>query len=217
MTAFVDANRDRFGVEPICRELPIAPATYYAAKTRPPSARSVRDAELRVEVRRVWEANRRVYGARKVWRQLRREGVEGIRRGRARRTTVADETAARPADLVERRFAAERPNRLWVADITYVRTRAGFVHAAFVVDVFSRMIVGWSLATHLRTDLALEALEMALWFRDERLDGLVHHTDRGSQTRLNRSKQHRLVAASVGVRRRPRPASSTRGSCAAWR
>jgi len=146
----------------------------------------------------VHEANFGVYGARKVWRQLRRESfdvarctverlmqdmdLEGVRRGKAKRTTVrGEEPAGRPADLVERDFSAAAPNTLWVADITYVRTWAGFVYVAFVIDVHSRRIVGWQLATHLRTALALDALEMALWLRKERLDGLVHHSDRGSQ------------------------------------
>jgi len=138
-----------------------------------------------------------VYGARKVWRQLGREGIDvarctverlmgelgiaGVVRGKPRRTTWADGSAPRPADLVDREFAASRPNRLWVADITYVRTWSGFAYAAFVIDVYSRMIVGWQVTNHLRTDLALDALEQAIWARNERLDGLVHHSDRGTQ------------------------------------
>jgi putative transposase len=150
-----------------------------------------------VEIRRVHEQNYAVYGARKVWRQLHREGIPVARctverlmrqmglvgrvRGKGRRTTIPADTSPRPADLVERLFVADRPNQLWVADITYVATWSGFAYAAFVVDVFSRRIVGWRVAPTLRTSLALDALEMAIWSRAERLDGLVHHSDRGSQ------------------------------------
>jgi putative transposase len=143
MIAYIDANRDRFGVEPICQVLPIAPSTYYHAKRRLPSARALRDQELKVEIRRVHEDNFGVYGARKIWRQLHREGIsvtrctvarlmrelglEGVRRGKPRRTTTPDAAADRPADLVERDFSAGRPNQLWVADLTYVTTWSGFV------------------------------------------------------------------------------------------
>jgi putative transposase len=198
MTALIQAERSRFGVEPICRALAVAPSTYYAARSRPPSRRRVRDQGMKVAIARVHRENQGVYGARKTWRQLHREGhrvarctverlmgelgLQGVRRAKAARTTTAAEaTAPRPADLVERRFVASRPNQLWVADITYVRTWSGLCYTAFVIDVYSRMIVGWALATHLRAELALEALEMALWYRDERLEGLVHHSDRGSQ------------------------------------
>jgi putative transposase len=197
MIAYIDANRDRFGVEPICQMLPIAPSTYYHARRRPPSARRRRDEELKIELRRVHDDNFGVYGARKVWRQLHREGIavarctverlmrelglEGVRRGKTRRTTTPQEGAARPADLVERDFSATGPNQLWVADLTYVATWSGFVYVAFVVDAFSRFIVGWQASWSLRTDLALDALEMAIWRRQAQLDGLVHHSDRGSQ------------------------------------
>jgi putative transposase len=197
MIAYIDAHRDRFGVEPICQLLPIAPSTYYAASRRPASARAVRDAKLKGEIARVHAEHFGVYGARKVWRQLHREGIavarctverlmrelglEGVRRGKGRRTTTPDETAARPADLVDRHFAAQRPNQLWVADLTYVATWSGFVYVAFVIDAFSRFLVGWQASRSLRTDLALDALEMALWRRRGGLDGLVHHSDRGSQ------------------------------------
>jgi putative transposase len=193
----IDAFRDRFGVEPICRVLKVPTSTYYAAKSRPLSARRRRDAQLKVEIRRVFDDNFGVYGARKVWRQLRREGIEvarctverlmgelglqGVVRGKPKRTTVGDPQAERPADLVGRDFTAQRPNRLWVADLTYVRTWSGFCYAALVIDAYSRMIVGWQLATHLRTDLALDALEMAIWRRQTQLAGLVHHSDRGGQ------------------------------------
>jgi putative transposase len=187
MIAYVDVNRDRFGVEPICQVLPIAPSTYYAAKRRPPSARELRDEELKVEIRRVHKDNFGVYGARKVWRQLRREGtvvarctverlmrqlgLQGVRRGKPRRTTTPDPSASRPADLVERDFSASGPNQLWVADLTYVATWSGFVYVALVIDACSRFIVGWQAARSLRTDLALDALEMAIWQRHGGLDG----------------------------------------------
>lgn len=203
MTSFVDEHRATYGVEPICAVLPIAPSTYYehAARSRNPDlrpARAKRDDELRVHIRRVWqESFGGVYGARKVWRQLLREGtvvarctverlmrqmgLRGAVRGRAfTRTTVADDSAARPLDLVQREFRASRPNRLWVADLTYVATWAGFVYVAFVIDVFSRMIVGWRVSNSLRTDLALDALEQALHARAPG-DELVHHSDRGVQ------------------------------------
>jgi putative transposase len=197
MTRYIDDNKDAYGVEPICALLPIAPSTYYETKARPPSARALRDAELKTEIRRVYEANFGVYGARKVWRQLSREGIatarctverlmrqmglKGVVRGKTRRTTVPDTTAPQPADLVERRFTATRPNQLWVADLTYVATWSGFCYAAFIVDAYSRFIVGWQTSTSLRTDLALDALEMAIWRRQGDLDGLVHHSDRGVQ------------------------------------
>jgi putative transposase len=197
VSAFVEGNKERFGVEPICRALRVAPSTHYARRGRAPSRRALRDEALKEGIRRVHAENFGVYGVRKVWRALHREGagvarctverlmremgLAGVRRGKRRRTTIPDRAAPRPADLVQRRFAASRPNELWVADLTYVRTWSGFCYTAFVIDVCSRMIVGWSLATHLRAELALEALEMALWYRDERLDGLVHHSDRGTQ------------------------------------
>jgi putative transposase len=216
----IDACRGRFGVEPICRVLGVPTSTYYAAKARPPSVRQRRDEQLKIEIRRVFDANYRVYGARKLWRQLQREGIQvarctverlmrelgltGVVRGKAKRTTIVDDpVGSRPADLVERRFSAQRPNAVWVADLTYVRTWSGFVYAAVVIDVFSRMIIGWQLATHLRTDLALDALEMAIWQRTSSgadLDGLIHHSDRGGLLRFMGSSQHRLVGATVAAR-----------------
>jgi putative transposase len=199
--SFIDAHRDDYGVEPIARELPIAPSTYYEhlACRRDPSrlsARAKRDATLCPEIERIWEENRRVYGARKVWRQLGREGVdvarctverlmrklglEGTVRGRKARTTVPDDAAPRPADLVERDFTATRPNQLWLADITYVATWRGFAYVAFIIDAFARRIVGWRASSSLRTDIALDALEQALYERGC-TDGLVHHSDRGVQ------------------------------------
>jgi putative transposase len=197
MIAYIDANRDRFGVEPICELLPIAPSTYYQHSKRPSSARAVRDAQLKAEIARVHDDNFGVYGARKVWRQLHRDGIvvarctverlmrqlglQGVRRGKPHKTTTPDQAADRPADLVDRDFSAARPNQLWVADLTYVATWAGFVYVALVIDAFSRFIVGWQAARSLRTDLALDALEMAIWARRGDLEGLVHHSDRGSQ------------------------------------
>jgi putative transposase len=185
-----------FGVEPICKELQIAPSTYYAARNRPPSERAVRDEELKPEITRVHQENFDVYGAHKVWKQMNREaigvgrdriarlmsdlGLAGARRGKFKRTTITDPTVALPADLVDRHFAALGPNRLWVADITYVSTWSGFNYVAFVTDVFSRKIVGWRVSTSLRADLALDALEMAIWARED-LSELVHHSDRGVQ------------------------------------
>jgi putative transposase len=198
MIRYVDAHRDEYGVEPICQVLEIAPSTYYEAHSRPVSARRLRDAQLKVEIARVHRENFEVYGIEKVWRQLRREGIgggrervarlmrelglEGAVRGKSKRTTIPGELAQRPSDLVDRQFTAPAPNRLWVADLTYVWTRAGFVYVAFVIDVFSRYIVGWRVSTSLHSELALDALEMALWHRGHQgLAGLVHHSDRGVQ------------------------------------
>jgi putative transposase len=202
MVEFVEKNRKEHGVEPICEALPIAPATYYEHRARRSdptkrSERSKRDGELMPKIQRVWTENFAVYGAEKVWRQLRREevavarctverlmraqGLHGAVRGRAFKvTTVADSSAFRPPDLVQREFHAEGPNRLWVADLTYVATWAGFAYVAFVIDVFSRSIVGWRVSKSLRSDLALDALEQALHFRPTS-DDLIHHSDRGVQ------------------------------------
>jgi putative transposase len=198
MTTFIDEQRVAFGVEPICQTLEIAPSSYYAARARPPSARSIRDAELKLDIGRIHRANYAVYGARKLWRALRREGtavgrdqvarlmrglgLAGAVRGKTRRTTIPSELSPRPADLVERVFAAPAPDRLWVADITYISTWSGFCYAAFVIDAFSRRIVGWRVSSSLRAELALDALEMAIWSRRAAdLSGLVHHSDRGVQ------------------------------------
>jgi putative transposase len=219
MIAYIDEFKHRYGVEPICRVLPIAPSTYHQHPKGPRSARAVRDAQLKVEIARVHAEHFGVYGARKVWRQLHREGIavarctverlmgelglEGVRRGKVRRTTTPDPSATRPADLVERDFSATRPNQLWVADLTYVATWSGLVYVAFVVDAFSRFLVGWQAAGSLRTDLALDALEMAIWHRRGELDGLVHHSDRGSQYLSIRYTERLAEAgavASVGSR-----------------
>jgi putative transposase len=201
MTSFIDEQRGVYGVEPICAMLPIAPSTYHEQKARQADParlpeRARRDAVLCEEIERVWRENRRLYGARKVWRQLLREGIEvarctverlmsrlgvaGAVRGRKFRTTIPDEAAARPVDLVQRDFTATRPNQLWVADLTYVSTHAGFVYAAFVIDAFSRRIVGWRVSRSLHSDLALDALEQALYAHPG-TDRLVHHSDRGVQ------------------------------------
>ena len=196
MICFVEAHRDRFGVEPMCRALQTAPSTYYAARRRPLSARRVRDEALKVKIRHVHAAHFGVYGVRKLWRQLQREGIlvarctverlmrelglKGVVRGKARRTTVSDDAAERPSDLVGRDFRAPGPNRLWVADLTYVRTWSGFAYVAFIIDVFSRHIVGWQVSRSLHSSIALDALEQALWAREPD-EGLVHHTDRGVQ------------------------------------
>ena len=216
MIRYIDANRDRYGVEPICEHLPIAPSTYYEAKSRAPSERALRDDELKPKIEKIHSENFGVYGARKIWRQLLREGtgvarftverlmremgLRGVVRGKSRRTTIPDVTAPRPEDLVERRFTAIRPNQLWVADLTYVRTWSGFVYTAFIVDVFSRYIVGWQTSTTLRTDLALDALEMAIWQRKGQLDGLIHHSDRGTLTGFKGSSQHWSVGVTVVAR-----------------
>ncbi len=202
MVSFVDAHRTAYGVESICRVLPMAPSTYYEQKARQANplrrpSRLRRDAILREEIQRVWTEHFQVYGARKVWRQLQREGqsvarctierlmrqmgVQGVRRGQHTKvTTVGDETTSRPADLVARNFTAQQPNQLWVADLTYVATWKGFVYVAFVIDAFSRMIVGWLASNTLRSDLALDALEHALYARPDS-DQLIHHSDRGVQ------------------------------------
>lgn len=217
MVSFIDQHKDQYGVEPICSVLPIAPSTYYehVRRRQQPErmpARHQRDGELQSEIRRVYEDNQLVYGAKKVWRQLQREdvrvarctvarlmakmGLRGAVRGRAFKvTTVANDALPRPLDRVGRRFEAERPNQLWVADITYVATWSGFVYVAFVIDVFSRYIVGWRVSSSLRSDLALDALEQALWARQPG-DGLVHHSDRGVQY-LSIRYTERLTEAGV--------------------
>jgi putative transposase len=215
---FIDEHRDRFGVAPICRAIGFASSSYYARKSRPPSRRSVEDARLLEQIRCLHESNYRAYGARRVWKALERQGVE-VGRGRVERlmrsaglqgagtpkrrwTTVPDEHAQRPADLVDRQFTATGPDQLWVCDLTYLKTREGFVYLAFVKDVFSRMIVGWQTSTNLRTDLVLDALEMAAAQRKPDPAGsLVHHSDRGSQYTSFRYTQRLAdlgITASVG-------------------
>jgi putative transposase len=219
--AYIDARRERFGVEPICRVLrdagvQIAPSTYYAAKTRPPSARSISDAATTKVIARIHADNYGVYGVTKVHAELRRAGhrtarctvhrlmraagLRGITRAKGPRTTVAGIGPDTRSDLVERSFAAATPDRLWVADITYCRTFAGWVYAAFVIDVFSRRVVGWQLSTSLRTDLALDALEMGLWTRarhDRDTTGVVRHSDKGVQYVAVRYTQRLVEAGAV--------------------
>jgi putative transposase len=202
--AFIDEHRAKFGVEPICDVLPIAPSVYYEHRVRQryPERRPRRvgqDETVTAEIYRVWRENQEVYGVRKVWKQLRREGqvvarctvarlmhrawLRGaVRGGKFTRTTCPDTAAVRPPDLVTRQFAATRPNELWVADLTYVATWRGFAYVAFVIDVFARRIVGWRVSSSLRSDLALDALEQALYDRQfDAAERLIHHSDRGTQ------------------------------------
>ncbi|MEU8868815.1 IS3 family transposase [Streptomyces umbrinus] len=186
------------GVDPICRVLELSPSTYFARKKRPKSARRLRDEQLMPMIEEIHAQSGGTYGARRITRALRRKGVnaarctverlmaeldlEGVIRGQRRRTTIPEPSAPRPPDLVDRDFTASQPDQLWVADMTYVRTWSGWAYVAFVLDVFSRMIVGWQIANHMRTELPLDALEMALWRRRIKKDcGLIHHSDRGSQ------------------------------------
>jgi putative transposase len=201
MVSFIDDHREAYGVEPICAVVPIAPSTYYEqkARQRDPTrlpVRAQRDAALRPEITRVWQATRRRYGAKKVWKQLTREhipvarctvvrlyrdlGLRGVVRGRRVRTTIPEASAARSLDLVQRNFTATRPNQLWVSDFTYVATWRGFVYVAFVIDGFARRIVGWRASTSMRSDLALDALEQALYDRETDAR-LIHHSDHGVQ------------------------------------
>ena len=216
MVSFIDQHRAEYGVKPICAQLPIAPSTYYERKAREAEperapARVRRDVEISQEIQRVWNENFQVYGARKIWRQLCREGVavarcsverlmrslglRGAVRGGKRRTTISRDRTEYPADLVKRQFAAIRPNQLWVADFTYVATWAGFVYAAFVIDVFSRRIIGWRVSRSMRADLVLDALDQALWARSG-ARGVIHHSDRGCQY-LSIRYTERLKEASV--------------------
>lgn len=195
---FIDGHREEFGVEPICEVLQFAPSTYYDNKSRPPSRRSITDAELKKEILRVYEENFEVYGAEKVWWQLHRDGIScgrdrvarlmreleifGATRQKTKRTTVSKKSQARPEDLVKRNFKATEPNRLWVNDLTYAPIWSSFAYTAFVIDAFSQRIVGWKVSASLETGVALDALEMAIWSRrGESLEGLVHHSDRGVQ------------------------------------
>ncbi|MFL4909496.1 IS3 family transposase [Streptomyces sp. MMS24-I2-30] len=225
--AYIDQYKEEFGVQPICDALrgtdaEIAPSTYYAAHARPEAARAARDRDLTEEIAQIHADNYGVYGARKVhaallrrgWtvarctveRLMRAAGLRGVIRAKSPRSTRPAPETSRPADLVERQFTAHTPNQLWVADITYIRTFSGWVYAAFVIDVFSRMVVGRQVSTSLYTDLALDALEMAIWKRRHtggNLTGLVHHSDRDVQYRAIRYTEHLEQAdavASVGSR-----------------
>ena len=214
----MDKHRDIHGVEPICKVLQIAPSGYrhHAAQQRNPNLRCVRamlDETLKPEIQRVWQANMRVYGADKVWKQMNREGMavarctverlmrslglRGVRRGKVVRTTIGDMTAVRPLDRVNRQFKADRPNQLWVSDFTYVSTWQGWQYVAFVIDVYARRIVGWRQSSSMRTDFVLDALEQAVYDRQpQRDDALIHHSDRGSQYVSIRYSE-RLAEASI--------------------
>ena len=197
IVGFIDENKEELGVEPICKVLQVATSTYYAAKARAPSARALRDALLVPALVAIWSVNFRVYGVRKLWRAAQRAGydlgrdqvarlmdvagIEGLRRGQKRKTTKLDPGVTRHPDLVERAFVAEAPNRLWVTDLTYVAAWSGFAYVCFITDAFSRMIVGWRVASHMKTDMVLDALEMARWRRNTTLEGLISHSDAGSQ------------------------------------
>ena len=236
MVAFIDDHKAEYGVEPICRVLPIAPSTYYWHKAREAdpslrSARAQRDELLRPLVRRVWDQNFQVYGAEKVWTQLNREGIRvarctvarlmtelglrGVVRGRSFKvTTHAADGTEPPLDLVDRDFTASRPNELWVSDLTYVRTGRTFAYVAFIIDAFARRIVGWQISSSLRSDLALDALEQAI---SERLgdegERPVHHSDRGVQPRFKgSSQQHGVEGLTDPVLRDDKLASVTKSS-----
>jgi len=236
MIAFIDEHRDVYGIEPICRLLPIAPSTYYrhAGRRSDPeqwSARARRDIELKPVIRAVWDENFGVYGVRKVWRQLLRDGVkvarctvarlmkvmglEGVRRGRRIKTTQRDDAVPCPLDRVKRQFRAERPNALWVADFTYCWTWSGFVYVAFVTDVFARRIVGWRVSASMRTDFVLDALNQALHDRQPP-PGLIHHSDHGSQGGFNRSSQHSIIEQTSSIRPGLRPVSSNQAFSGVW-
>jgi len=218
MNAYIDQHRSMYGVEPICQQLQVAPSAYrrHAARQRDPSRRSRRarrDDHLMAHIQRIFQDNHGVYGADKVWRQLNREGIavarctverlmrrqglQGVRRGKRVLTTVADEAASRPLDRVNRQFRAARPNQLWVSDFTYVSTWQGWVYVAFVIDVYARRIVGWQVSTSMTTDFVLDALEQALYARQPGGEGcLIHHSDRGSQY-LSIRYSERLAEAGV--------------------
>jgi putative transposase len=213
VSAFIDAHRERFGVEPICEVLDVSASAYYQRRSGERSVRSVEDERLTARIRDVHKANYECYGYPRVWHELvrqgedvgrdhvarlmRQEGIRGAkRRGKPWRTTIADPQAQKRPDLVQRDFAADRPDALWVGDFTYLRTWEGRMYFALVIDVFSRMIVGWQLASHMRTDLVLDALRMALGTRQPGADfTLVAHTDHGSQPGLNRSSQQLLFSS----------------------
>jgi putative transposase len=201
MVSFVDDHKAKYGVESICKQLPIAPSTFYEHKAREADpdrlpSRAKRDIDLSITIQRVWQENFRVYGVRKIWRQLNRESIrvarctverlmrqlniQGVVRGGRCTTTISDSATDHPADLVNRQFTATRPNQLWVADFTYVATWSGFVYVAFIIDVFARRIVGWRVSNSMRTDFVLDALEQAIWAR-KGAEGVIHHSDKGSQ------------------------------------
>lgn len=216
MITFIDDNKAKWGVEPICAQLPIAPSTYYAFKKRPASARSTRDEELKPKIMQVFRDNYQVYGADKIWAEMNRKnekiarctverlmrdlGIQGATRGKSVRTTLPGDSALQLPDLVKRKFYAPAPNRLWVSDLTYVRTHGGFRYVAFVIDVYARTIVGWRVSNSLKAEIALDALEQAIWARrcgPTELAELIHHSDRGVQYLAIRYTER--VAAAGGV------------------
>jgi putative transposase len=233
VSRYVDEHRGRFGVEPICRTLGVSASAYYQRRGGRRSARAIEDERLLDRIRELHAANYYAYGYRRMWKTLRRAGEQvprcrvqrlmkanGIvgakRRGKPWRTTRPDPEAQRRPDLVQRDFSTSRPNELWVADLSYLRCWEGLVFFAFVLDAYSRMIVGWQLASRMRTDLVLDALRMALHRRGPGADvELIHHSDRGSQTRLNRWSQHWFVDLTVSTHSMLRPASASQASCAA--
>jgi len=217
MVAFVDEHRILWPVAAMCGAIELAERSYYAAKTRPPAAREASDALHQVEIRRVWENNYQAYGPRRVYKALRREdyvvarcvverlmakmGLRGVQRGKKAFTTTPDHHAPRPPDLVDRCFVASRANQLWLADITHASTWEGWLYVAFILDVYSRAIVGWQIAHHLRTDLVLDALEMAIWRRDLTGSEVIHHSDAGCQYTSIRYSDRLAdagIAASIG-------------------
>jgi putative transposase len=230
MSRFIDANRERFGVEPICRELEVSASAYRARRSRPPSARSLRDLWLAAQIRRVHAEANRIYGQFKVWdelneegirvarctveRLMRREGIYGLCNGKVCRTTLPGPNPIAAPDLLRRDFRAARPDAVWLSDFTYIRTWEGWSYLAVVLDVHTRRIVGWQLAPHMRQSLVSDALEMALSARREHEGGLIAHSDNGSQGGFKESSQHRFPEPSVAVRRVLLPAFSSRGSCA---
>jgi putative transposase len=232
VTRYIEERRDAFGVEPICTVLGVPVSTHYARRSRKPSARELADRRLLVEIEAARSGRRRVYGARKTWKELKRREVEvgrdqvarvmrqhglvGKLRGSKKRTTIPDEAAVeRARDLLQRNFTATRPNEKWVADLTYIRSWNGFCYLAFVLDCYSRRIVGWQLATHMRAQLVLDALEMANGLRRPQA-GLIAHSDRGSQytsltytDRLDELK----IAPSVGSKGDAYDCEQNRGRC----
>ena len=225
---FIDAEKADLSVSLLCRTLGVSRSGYYAWRSRPPSKRGREDATLTGKIRQIHRRSRETYGyprvhaelralgigcgRRRVARLMRQAGLRGCLRGRRRRTTLRARDTVPAPDLVGRKFAAAAPDRLWLADITYVKTDEGFLHLAFVLDAYSRRVVGWAMAEHLRTELVIDALEMALWRRKPGA-GLIHHTDRGSQPGFKGSSQHGLVEMSIGDRSGLRLESSSPESC----
>jgi putative transposase len=225
----IDQEKAHHAVSLLCRVLGVSRAGFYAFKSRPPSARTVADQALTVQIRAIHERSRATYGAPRIHAELRLDygehvgrkrvarlmgtaGLVGCHRRRRRGLTRRDPQAAPAPDLVERSFTADQPDRLWVADITYIPTWSGWLYLAVVLDVWSRRVVGWAMAEHLRTELVIDALDMAIWQRRP-AQGLVHHSDQGCQPGFKGSSQHRLVGSRVAAGSGPRRGSSNPGSC----